>query len=248
MDSYEAMGIIEGKETRMKSTVCILSVLLIVAACSRQGDEVRVSSLESRMDSVSYSIGINLGAGLKSQDIEINSQILKQGFMDGYLDREPVLAEPEYRRVLMTFQQDLRREQQATTSREAEVNKAAGEIFLKENATRKGVVTLPSGLQYRIITKGDGPSPSATDNVVVHYTGKLLDGTVFDSSVERGSPATFRLNQVIKGWTEGLQLMHVGSKYELFIPSHLAYGPRGSGGKVKPNQSLIFKVELLEIK
>ncbi len=232
----------------MKSTVCILSVLLIVAACSRQGDEARVSSLETRVDSVSYSIGINLGAGLKSQDIEVNTQILKQGIMDGYLDRESVLAEPEYRRVLMTFQQDLRREQQATSSRESEVNKAAGEIFLEENATKDGVVTLPSGLQYRIITKGDGPSPLASDNVVVHYTGKLLDGTVFDSSVERGSPATFRLNQVIKGWTEGLQLMKVGSKYELFIPSHLAYGSRGFGGKVKPNQSLIFKVELLEIK
>ncbi len=232
----------------MKLTICILFVLLIAAACSRQGDETRVSSLESRGDSVSYSIGINLGAGLKSQDIEVNTQILKQGIMDGYLDREPVLAEPEYRQVLRTFQQDLRREQRAATSRDTEVNQAAGEIFFEENATKDGVVTLPSGLQYRIITKGDGPSPLATDNVVVHYTGKLLDGTVFDSSVERGSPATFRLNQVIKGWNEGLQLMKVGSKYELFIPSQLAYGPKGSGGKIKPNQSLIFEVELLEIK
>ena len=109
-------------------------------------------------------------------------------------------------------------------------------------------MTLASGLQYRIITDGDGPKPSATDNVLVHYTGKLLDGTVFDSSVERGSPATLRLNKVIKGWQEGLQLMEVGSKYELFIPSQLAYGHKGSGGKIKPNQSLIFEVELLEIK
>ncbi len=248
MGSSGARVINEGKETRMKSTVCILSVLLIAAACSRQGDEPRVSSLESQVDSISYSIGMNLGTGLKDQGIEVDTGILKQGIMDAYLDREPVLAEPEWRRVLMTFQQDLRREQRATTSREAEVNQAAGEIFFEENATRDGVVTLPSGLQYRIIAEGAGPSPLATDNVVVHYTGKLLDGTVFDSSVERGSPATFRLNQVIKGWTEGLQLMKVGSKYELFIPSQLAYGLQGSGRKIKPNQSLIFEVELLEIK
>ena len=147
-----------------------------------------------------------------------------------------------------SFQLELRSEQRQTTSRDAAVNQAAGEIFFEENANRDGVVTLPSGVQYRIITDGDGPKPSATDNVLVHYTGKLLDGTVFDSSVERGSPATLRLNQVIKGWQEGLQLMEVGSKYELFIPSHLAYGRKGSGGKIKPNQSLIFEVELLEIK
>ncbi len=232
----------------MKSTVCILSVLLIAAACSRQGDETRVTNLGSRADSVSYSIGMNLGAGLKHQGVEVNTAILKQGIMDAYLDREPVLAEPEWRRVLMLFQGEMRRKQQETAARVAEVNKAAGEAFLKENANRDGVVTLPSGLQYRIIAEGDGPSPLVTDNVVVHYTGKLLDGTVFDSSVERGSPATFRLNQVIKGWTEGLQLMNVGSKYEMFIPSDLAYGPKGSGGKIKPNQSLIFEVELLEIK
>ncbi len=248
MSSSGARIINEGKETKMKSTVGILFVLLIVATCSRQGDERRVSNLESRADSVSDSIGMNLWNGLKTQGVEVNTAILKQGIMDAYLDREPILTEPQWRLVLRTFQQDLRREQQAATSRDAEVNKAAGEIFFEENATREGVVTLPSGMQYRIITEGDGPSPLTTDNVVVHYTGKLLDGTVFDSSVERGSPATFRLNQVIRGWTEGLQLMKVGSKYELFIPSQLAYGPKGSGGKIKPHQSLIFEVELLEIK
>lgn len=232
----------------MKTTVCILSVLLIVGACSRQGDETRVSSLESRADSVSYSIGMNLGNGLKTKGVEINSAILKQGIMDAYLDREPILAEPQWRLVLREFQLALRREQQQTAARDAEVNQAAGEIFFEENATRDEVVTLPSGLQYRIIEEGDGPKPLASDNVVVHYTGMLLDGTVFDSSVERGSPATLRLSQVIKGWKEGLQLMNVGSKYELFIPSQLAYGPKGSGGKIKPNQSLIFEVELLEIK
>lgn len=232
----------------MKPMICIGLGLLIAAACSPRGDETRVSNLESRADSVSYSIGMNLGSGLKNQSVEVNTAILKQGIMDAYLDREPVLTEPEWRRVLTLFQSEMRREQRATAARDAEVNKAAGEIFLEENATRDGVVTLSSGLQYRIITEGDGPTPLATDNVVVHYTGKLLDGTVFDSSVERDSPATFRLNQVIKGWTEGLQLMKVGSKYELFIPSQLAYGAKGSGGKIKPNQSLIFEVELLEIK
>lgn len=232
----------------MKPMLCIGLGLLIVAACSRPGDETRVSNLESRLDSVSYSIGMNLGASLKKQGVEVNTAILKQGIMDAYLDREPIMAEQQWRRVLRSFQLELRSEQRQTTTRDAAVNQAAGEIFFEENANRDGVVTLPSGLQYRIIIDGDGPKPSATDNVLVHYTGKLLDGTVFDSSVERGSPATLRLNRVIKGWQEGLQLMEVGSKYELFIPSHLAYGRKGSGGKIKPNQSLIFEVELLEIK
>ena len=232
----------------MKPTVCIGLGLLFVAACSRSGDETRVSNLESRLDSVSYSIGMNLGASLKKQGVEVNTAILKQGIMDAYLDREPIMAEPQWRFVLRSFQLELRSEQRQTVSRDAAVNQAAGEIFFEENANRDGVVTLPSGLQYRIIIDGDGPKPSATDNVLVHYTGKLLDGTVFDSSVERGSPATLRLNKVIKGWQEGLQLMEVGSKYELFIPSQLAYGHKGSGGKIKPNQSLIFEVELLEIK
>ncbi len=232
----------------MKSAIFVALAVLMVAACSRSGEIKKVDKLASRIDSVSYSIGLNMGSGLKNQEIEIQTDALMQGIIDAYQERELLLEESEWQQVLRTFQTDLRTKQRESMDEEGEANMQKGAAFLIANAKKKGVVALPSGMQYKVIQEGDGPQPVATDNVVVHYTGKLLDGTVFDSSVERGEPATFRLNQVIKGWTEGLQLMSVGSKYELYIPSDLAYGARGSGGRIQPNQTLIFEVELLEIK
>ncbi|MEE9466340.1 MAG: FKBP-type peptidyl-prolyl cis-trans isomerase [Candidatus Neomarinimicrobiota bacterium] len=232
----------------MKSAIYLALAVFMVAACSRSGEYKQVDSLTSRIDSVSYSIGLNLGSGLKNQEIEIQTDALMQGIVDAYQDRELLLEESEWQQVLRTFQSELRTKQRESADQEGEANMQKGEAFLRINAEKEGVIALPSGMQYKVIQEGDGPKPVATDNVVVHYTGRLLDGTVFDSSVERDEPATFRLDQVIKGWTEGLQLMSVGAKYELYIPSDLAYGSRGSGGRIKPNQTLIFEVELLEIK
>ena len=232
----------------MKSAIFLGLAVLLATACSNSDEIKKVDSLASRIDSVSYSIGANLGTGLKREDIEIQTDALIQGILDAYQDREVLLEESEWQQVLRTFQSDLRTTQRESADQESEANMQKGAAFLLNNAEKEGVNTLPSGMQYKVIQEGDGPKPVATDNVVVHYTGKLLDGTVFDSSVERGEPATFRLNQVIKGWMEGLQLMSVGSKYELYIPSDLAYGPRGSGARIGPNMTLIFEVELLEIK
>jgi len=168
-------------------------------------------------------------------------------FRAKYTGGETQIDEDQMRKVLTAFRTELRDKQQEVAQMKSESNKQAGEEFLAKNRSNDGVVETESGLQYKVIQSADGPSPTINDKVKVHYTGKLLDGTVFDSSVERGQPASFRLNGVIKGWTEALQLMRVGEKWELYIPGELAYGERGSGGKIGPNELLIFEVELLGI-
>lgn len=193
------------------------------------------------MDKLSYSFGILIGQNLREQGLtELDAHDFAHGVEDYLSGRKPRLDIAEVNAILQQFMQ-------SQESSEGEENSAEGEAFLAENATREGVITLASGLQYEIITQGTGRKPSAHDRVTTHYHGTLIDGTVFDSSVQRGQPATFPVNGVIQGWVEALQLMPEGSKWRLFVPSELAYGERGAGGAIGPFATLIFEVELLKI-
>ncbi len=201
---------------------------------------------ESLEDRASYSIGLNLGRSLKTNDIKANTDLLIKGLRDG-LAGQALLTDAEMQSTMQEFQQQLQAQQEAKQKVIGEKNKTEGEAFLAKNKARQGVKTTASGLQYEVLTEGTGPTPKATDTVTVNYKGTLMDGTEFDSSYERGQPATFVLNQVIPGWTEGVQLMKAGSKYKFYIPAALGYGERGAGGVIGPNAPLVFEVELLSI-
>ena len=192
---------------------------------------------------ISYALGMNIMGNLKELPIKIDVE----SFITAIQDKEPALKVEEYRQYMQKFQQMVQQAGQQAVAKAAESNKKAGAEFLAENAKKEGVKVTASGLQYRVITEGSGDKPVASSKVKVHYTGKLLDGTVFDSSVQRGEPIDFALNQVIPGWTEGVQLMTPGSKYEFYIPSDLAYGDRGAGNAIPPGAALIFEVELLAV-
>lgn len=197
--------------------------------------------LKTELDSISYGLGVSIAQNLKTQGItELDAIALTKGLEDAIAGRDLKLQEAEIGAMLNAFMQKKAEEKSKGVIEE-------GKKFLAKNAKRPEVKTLPSGLQYEIITVGTGAIPTAEDQVTTHYTGKLIDGTVFDSSVERGQPATFPVGGVIKGWTEALQLMPVGSKWKLFIPSDLAYGERGAGAQIGPYSTLIFDIELLEI-
>jgi FKBP-type peptidyl-prolyl cis-trans isomerase FklB len=193
------------------------------------------------MDKISYALGLSIGnnflsTGIKKLDVESFAKAVE----DVFNHRQPSMGYDEAQKILNEYFARLQDER-------LNVNLKAGQEFLEINKKRAGVVTLPSGLQYEIIKEGNGPKPKATDQVRCHYHGTLIDGTVFDSSVQRGAPAVFGVNQVIQGWVEALQLMPVGSKWKLFIPSNLAYGERGAGQSIEPNSALIFEVEVLDI-
>jgi FKBP-type peptidyl-prolyl cis-trans isomerase len=208
-----------------------------------------VTALTTTKQKASYAIGMNWGTGLHRQGIDVDSAALVQGMKDALAGGKTLLTEDEARAALMQLQKEMQEKQQAKATQEGEANKKEGDAFLAANKTKEGVVTLPSGLQYKILTPGTGPKPTASDSVVCNYKGTLINGTEFDSSYKRGEPATFPVTGVIKGWTEALQLMPVGSKWQLFIPPDLAYGPRGTpGGPIGPNATLIFEVELVSIK
>lgn len=193
------------------------------------------------MEKVSYALGVSIGTNLKSSGIDnINQETFSKGLNDILSGSEVTMTPQELDETLKAFFTELQEKQ-------AQVEIEAGKIFLEENKSNTGVVELPSGLQYQILKEGYGEKPAATDQVKCHYHGSLIDGTVFDSSVERGEPAVFGVNQVIPGWVEALQLMSVGSKWRLFIPSDLGYGAQGAGQAIKPHSTLVFNVELLEI-
>jgi FKBP-type peptidyl-prolyl cis-trans isomerase FklB len=204
-------------------------------------------TLKTEKDKFSYALGMNLGSGLHKQSVEVDPAIFLRGLKDGIAAGKTLLTEQEAQATLAQMQNDLRKKAQEKMQQVAVSNKQTGDAFLASNKAQDGVVTLPSGLQYKILKEGTGPKPAATDSVVCNYRGTLLDGTEFDSSYKRGQPATFQVNGVIKGWTEALQLMPVGSKWQLVIPSDLAYGDRGAGQQIGPNSTLIFEVELLSI-
>jgi len=206
------------------------------------------AALSSQQDKLSYSFGQNIGNSLKQQKIELNLDLLMKGIQDAIADKKSLLTPEEMANVLKEFQKErfakLAEERKAL----AETNLKEGETFLTANKAKEGVVTLPSGLQYKVVTQGTGKTPKATDQVTTHYRGTLIDGTEFDSSYKRGKPASFAVNQVIPGWTEALQLMKEGDKWQLVVPAKLGYGDRGvPGGKIGPNATLIFDIELISV-
>ena len=204
--------------------------------------------LTGEKEKFSYSIGMDIGGNLKRQSVEVDPDLLAKGLKDSYGGGKTILTEDQARQAIADFQKTLMAKQAETMQKQSEKNKAEGEKFLAENAKKEGVKVLPSGLQYKEVTSGAGKSPKATDTVTTHYKGTLIDGTEFDSSHKRGQPATFQVSGVIPGWTEALQLMKEGAKWQLFVPSNLAYAERGAGREIGPNATLIFEVELISVK
>ena len=234
----------------MKQILCaVLAVFLVTVGCTAEEKkaEVKKAELSSPKDKVSYGIGMNIGRNFSRQEFDVNPDILAQGIKDVLAGGPTLMTEEEAQTTLVNFQQEMAAKHQAKMTELAEKNKAAGEAFMAENARKEGVVTLPSGLQYKVLVEGTGKTPGQDDTVTVNYRGALIDGKEFDSSYKRGEPATFPLAGVIPGWTEALQLMKEGSKWQLFIPSALAYGEGGAGPDITPNSSLIFEVELISI-
>jgi FKBP-type peptidyl-prolyl cis-trans isomerase FklB len=204
-------------------------------------------ALKTPKDKASYAIGLNIGRSMHKDAVDVDTAILSRGLRDGLTGRKALLTDDEMKVALTALSADVRKVQEEKMRQAGEANKKAGEAFLAANKAKSGVITLPSGLQYKILSAGTGPKPTSTDSVVCDYRGTLLNGTEFDSSYKRGKPVTFPVTGVIKGWTEALQLMPVGSKWQLFIPSDLAYGPRGPSPEIGPNATLVFDVELHSI-
>lgn len=204
--------------------------------------------LNTDVDKLSYSIGSDLGKNFKRQGIDVNPTVMAKGIQDGMGNGPLLLTDQQMRDVLTKFQKELMAKRTAEFNKKAEENKAKGEAFLNQNKAKKDVVVLPDGLQYKIITAGKGAKPGKDDTVTVEYTGKLIGGEVFDSTEKSGKPASFKLSQVIPGWTEALQLMPAGSTWEIYVPANLAYGSRSVGGPIGPNETLIFNIHLISVK
>src|SRR4030042_3271558 len=223
--------------------IAVLSILLLTGQVNAEEKMV----LKDAKDKTSYSMGISIGNNLKNQSVDVNPDIIAQGIKDALTGGERLMTDEEVRDTITALQKEIQTKNNERMKELADKNKKEGEEFLAGNKKKEGVVTLPSGLQYKVIKEGDGEIPKLTDTVTVNYLGTLIDGTEFDSSYKRGQPVTFPVNGVIPGWPEALQLMKVGSKWQLFIPSNLAYGERGGGRNIGANSTLIFDVELLSI-
>ena len=219
-------------------------LVLMAAGCGAGEKKIELNDQKAK---VSYSIGMSLGTDFKAQGIDIDPEVMMQAIKDVSAGGNTLMTEEEVRKTITDFQKDLAAKQEAKAKEGGVKNLKDGAAFLAENGKKEGVVTLPSGLQYKIEKKGTGKKPGAKDSVTVHYKGTLIDGTEFDSSYKRGEPVSFPVGGVIPGWTEALQLMEEGSKWQLFIPANLAYGERGAGAQIGPNSTLIFEVELLKV-
>ncbi len=225
-------------------SIAVLGILLVATQVGAAEQTV----LKSKKDKTSYVIGADLATNLKRESIDVDPDMVLRGMKDVLSGGKTLMTDEEMRATSTALRQEIMEKQAQEIKKLAEKNKKEGEAFLEANKKKEGVKTLPSGLQYKVITEGTGKSPKATDTVTVNYRGTLVDGTEFDSSYKRGQPATFPVNGVIKGWTEALQLMKEGAKWELFIPPDLAYGERGAGNVIGPDSTLIFEVELISVK
>jgi FKBP-type peptidyl-prolyl cis-trans isomerase FklB len=217
----------------------VIGVLFLVSQVTGQEKLV----LKNQKEKISYILGMDIGNNLKRQSIDVDTSILARGVKDAFSGSQPLLTEQEIRETMAAFQKEMMAKQEEL----AKKNKKEGEAFLAGNKKKEGVKTLPSGLQYKVVKSGTGKKPKLTDTVTVHYRGTLVNGTEFDSSSRRGQPGSFQVNGVIPGWTEALQLMEEGAKWQLFIPSNLAYGERGAGRDIGPDATLIFDIELISI-
>ena len=232
----------------MKVIKSILSIAVVASMFSCGNQKADVKSLETEIDSVSYAIGLTMSSQLKQGFDEVNKDVLTQAIKNGLDSTNLLLESKDVQNVIKTYFQKKQTSDKAAELAKSEVYKKEGVAFLEANKVKEGVVTTESGLQYIILKEGKGKKPTTSSRVKVHYHGTTIDGTVFDSSVDKGTPAEFGVTQVIKGWTEGLQLMNVGAKYKFFIPQELAYGANPRPGVIKPFMALVFEVELLEIK
>lgn len=239
---------------------CVVASTVAVAAPPKINPKAKSSSapaassaapgggeLKDQKEKVSYSLGLNFGRSLKAESVEVDTQKFLRGLQDGLTEAQALLTDEQIAEVLQAFQQEVMAKAEAKMKDLGAKNQKEGAAFLTANKKKQGVVALPSGLQYKVIKAGQGEKPAATDTVKTNYRGTLLDGTEFDSSYKRGEPATFPVNRVIKGWQEALQLMPVGSKWQLFVPAELAYGDQGMGPDIAPHSTLVFEVELLGI-
>ena len=240
---------------KLTKFLAVAVVTLSIVSCGNSQFKTK-SSLATEVDSVSYSLGLDMANKIKMNFEDLDQDLFVQGFKNGMDSTNLLVESKDINNILRTFfqkqQQEKMKEQQEAQAKKAEAEfgeyKKEGEKFLADNKTKDGVKTTASGLQYVVLKEGNGDAPTATSRVKVHYHGTLTDGTVFDSSVDRGEPTEFGVNQVIKGWTEGLQLMKPGAKFKFFIPQDLAYGAQQRGAKIKPFSALVFEVELLEVK
>lgn len=249
---------------KTRTLAVVAASLLALSACKddkaadakapAEAKPAAAGELSTQAQKVSYILGMNIGSQFKANQVPLDQASFMDGMKSSTDGSEPKLTKEQIQETMKAFQEEMMKKQaeaekaeQAALEAAAAKNQQEGEAFLAENGKRQGVVTTASGLQYEVLTEGKGAKPKETDTVTVHYTGKLIDGTEFDSSIKRNEPATFALNAVIPGWIEGLQLMPVGSKWKLYIPAGLAYGPGGTGGPIGPNATLIFEVELLKV-
>ena len=222
-----------------------LTMALLLASCGN--DVPTVKELKTQKDSVSYAIGAQIGQNFKTQSVEVDPSVLAAAINDVTSGKKLLLTEEQSQAIMMAYQTQLMAKQEEKRKADGEKQKEAGQKFLAENKSKAGVQTTATGLQYKVIKMGTGPKPLATDKVKCHYKGTLIDGKQFDSSIDRGEPAVFPVTGVIPGWTEVLQLMPVGSKWQVFIPSELGYAERGAGEDIGPHATLIFEIELIAI-
>jgi FKBP-type peptidyl-prolyl cis-trans isomerase FklB len=223
--------------------VAILGIGLFICAASAQDQP----ALKTQKDKISYAIGLEMGKGVKDQGFDVDPAIVAMGIKDALAGGKALLTDEEFRKIIGDVQEEMKQKQMQEIEEAAAQNKKDGDAFLAENTKKAGVVTLPSGLQYKIITAGQGKKPAETDTVLCNYKGTFLDGTEFDSSAQAGKPVPFELKGIIPGFKEALLLMPVGSKWQIFVPSNLAYGERGAGNVIGPNSTLIFEIELVSI-
>jgi len=219
----------------------LLAIIVALPATAQKKPPMKTAA-----DSASYAVGIDLGRRVRADSLPLTADLIMAGLRDGMAGKS-VMSDEQIAAAIGGLQRQIQAREQAKFAVIAERNRSAGEAFLAENGKRSTVMTLPSGVQYEVITPGTGAKPAAADRVKVHYTGMLIDGKIFDSSVQRGEPVVFGLGEVIRGWTEGLQEMQEGGKYKLYIPSDLAYGPQGRGEVIPPSATLVFEVELIKV-